>query len=215
LEATTIQRPSSSRPIATLDAASADALPIFVAGGRLRHHAVRMAAGALALLLAAWLAALTAGLIGLSPLPKLGFPSGSDRPADPPRSHSAATGRARTHDPISGLSGLKRAASRAAAGAATPSASPNATSPSLAASSSSTAGAVPETTETTGSAGGSGSVADSTSTDTGSTTRSTPTREQSSAPSTTDDRSTTSPRYSADASRQTSSTDVRDTATGR
>ncbi len=58
----------------TLEQSSGDASPVFVAGGRHRSHAVRLAAATLGLLLAVWLAALVAGLVGFSPLPKLTFP---------------------------------------------------------------------------------------------------------------------------------------------
>ena len=59
---------------ANLEQSSADASPVFVTGGRRRNHAVRLAAAALGLLLAGWLAALAAGLVGLSPLPELTLP---------------------------------------------------------------------------------------------------------------------------------------------
>ena len=59
---------------ATLEQSSGDTSPVFVAGGRHRSHAVRLAAATLGLLLAGWLAALVAGLVGFSPLPELTFP---------------------------------------------------------------------------------------------------------------------------------------------
>ena len=57
------QRPSNNR----LGTPS----PVFVAGGHRRAHAVRLAAATLGLLLAGWLAALAASLVGFSPLPEL------------------------------------------------------------------------------------------------------------------------------------------------
>lgn len=59
---------------ATLEQTSGDTSPVFVTGRRHRSHAVRLAAAALGLLLAGWLAALVAGLVGFSPLPELTFP---------------------------------------------------------------------------------------------------------------------------------------------
>jgi hypothetical protein len=61
-------------PAATIEQSSKDTSPVFVAGGRQRNHAVRLAAASLGLLLAGWLAALAAGLIGFSPLPELKLP---------------------------------------------------------------------------------------------------------------------------------------------
>ena len=65
---------------ATLEQSSRDASPVFVAGGRHRSHAVRLAAATLGLLLAGWLTALAAGLIGFSPLPELTLPGDRRRP---------------------------------------------------------------------------------------------------------------------------------------
>ena len=73
-------------PAATLEQSSKDTSPVFVAGGRHRNHAVRLAAATLGLLLAGWLAALAAGLIGFSPLPELTLPgtgSAQSAPAPP------------------------------------------------------------------------------------------------------------------------------------
>jgi hypothetical protein len=61
-------------PAATIEQSSKDTTPVFVAGGRRRNHAVRLTAATLGLLLAGWLAALAAGLIGFSPLPELTLP---------------------------------------------------------------------------------------------------------------------------------------------
>ena len=61
-------------------------MPVFVAGGRHRNHAVRLAVATLGLLLAGWLTALAAGLIGFSPLPELtlsGTGSAQSAPAPP------------------------------------------------------------------------------------------------------------------------------------
>lgn len=61
-------------PAATIEQSSKDTTPVFVAGGRHRNHAVRLAAATLGLLFAGWLTALAAGLIGFSPLPALTLP---------------------------------------------------------------------------------------------------------------------------------------------
>ena len=86
---------------------------MFVAGGRHRSHAVRLAAIALGLLLAGWLAAIAAGLIGFSALPELTLsrPGGAETaPALPnhgPRTtvgrdaRSAQTSPAASTDPAS------------------------------------------------------------------------------------------------------------------
>jgi hypothetical protein len=72
-------------PAATIERSSNDTSPVFVAGGRHRNHAVRLAAATLGLLLAGWLTALAAGLIGFSPLPELALPStGSAQTAPAP-----------------------------------------------------------------------------------------------------------------------------------
>jgi hypothetical protein len=72
-------------PAATIEQSSNDTSPVFVAGGRHRNHAVRLAAGTLGLLLAGWLTALAAGLIGFSPLPELTLPgAGSAQSAQAP-----------------------------------------------------------------------------------------------------------------------------------
>jgi hypothetical protein len=65
---------------ANLEQSSGHALPVFVTGRRHRGHAVRLAAATLGLLLVGWMAALVAGLVGFSPLPKLTLPgAGADR----------------------------------------------------------------------------------------------------------------------------------------
>ena len=61
-------------PAAILEQSSEPTSPVFVAGGRRRNLGVRLIAAALGLLLAGWLAALAAGLIGFSPLPELALP---------------------------------------------------------------------------------------------------------------------------------------------
>jgi hypothetical protein len=72
-------------PAATIEQSSKDTTPVFVAGGRHRNHAARLAAATLGLLLAGWLAALAAGLIGFSPLPELTLPgTGSAQSAPSP-----------------------------------------------------------------------------------------------------------------------------------
>jgi hypothetical protein len=87
---------------ATLDQPSKDTAPVFVAGGRHRSRAVRLAAAAFGLLLAGWLAAIAAGLIGFSALPELTLsrPGGAETaPASPnhgPRTMGPAAGSAQT-----------------------------------------------------------------------------------------------------------------------
>ncbi|MEK6271554.1 MAG: hypothetical protein AABM42_02775 [Actinomycetota bacterium] len=72
-------------PAATIEQSPKDTSSVFVTGGRHRNHAVRLAAATLGLLLAGWLAALAAGLIGFSPLPELTLPgTGSVRSAPAP-----------------------------------------------------------------------------------------------------------------------------------
>jgi hypothetical protein len=63
---------------ATLEQSSGDTSPVFVTGRRHRSHAVRLAATTLGVLLACWLAALVAGLVGFSPLPELTLPGTGD-----------------------------------------------------------------------------------------------------------------------------------------
>ena len=73
-------------PAATIEQSSKGTPQVFVAGGRHRNHAVRLAAATLGLLLAGWLTALAAGLIGFSPLPELTLPgtgSAHSGPAPP------------------------------------------------------------------------------------------------------------------------------------
>jgi hypothetical protein len=88
-------------PAATIEQSSKDTLPVFVAGARHRNHAVRLAAASLGLLLAGWLAALAAGLIGFSPLPELKLPgtaSAQSAPAPPDQGPQPARERdARAH----------------------------------------------------------------------------------------------------------------------
>jgi hypothetical protein len=78
----------------TLEQSSTDALPVFVAGGRRRNHAVRLAAATLGLLIAAWLVALAAGLMGFSPLPKLTLPGTGTAQTPPDRASQPGTERA-------------------------------------------------------------------------------------------------------------------------
>jgi hypothetical protein len=82
-------------PAATIEQSSKDTTPVFVAGGRHRSHAVRLTAATLGLLLAGWLAALAAGLIGFSQLPELALPgtgSAQTAPARPEQGLQPATG---------------------------------------------------------------------------------------------------------------------------
>jgi hypothetical protein len=84
-------------PAATIEQSSKDTSPVFVAGARHRNHAVRLAAASLGLLLAGWLAALAAGLIGFSPLPELKLPgtgSAQSAPAPPDQGPQPARERA-------------------------------------------------------------------------------------------------------------------------
>lgn len=83
-------------PAATIEQSSNDTTPVFVAGGRHRNHAVRLAAAILGLLLAGWLTALAAGLIGFSPLPELTLPgTGSAQTAPAPPDQGAQPARVR------------------------------------------------------------------------------------------------------------------------
>jgi len=70
-------------PAATLEQSSKDTSPVFVAGGRRRNHAVRLAAATVGLFFAGWLVALAAGLIGFSPLPELALPGTGDAQTGP------------------------------------------------------------------------------------------------------------------------------------
>jgi hypothetical protein len=111
---------------ATFKQPSKDTAPVFVAGGRHRSHAVRLAAAAFGLLLAGWLAAIAAGLIGFSPLPELTLsrPGGAETaPAPPthgPRTVGQNVGSAQTSLAASGTergSADASAASRGVPGA--------------------------------------------------------------------------------------------------
>ena len=83
-------------PAATIEQSSNDTTPVFVAGGRHRNHAVRLAAATLGLLLAGWLTALAAGLIGFSPLPELTLPgTGSAQTAPAPPDQGPQPARVR------------------------------------------------------------------------------------------------------------------------
>jgi hypothetical protein len=82
-------------PAATLEQSSTDALPVFVAGGRRRNGAVRLAAATLGLLLGAWLVALAVGLIGFSPLPKLALPLTDTAQTAPPPDQASEPGTER------------------------------------------------------------------------------------------------------------------------
>ena len=91
-------------PAAILEQSSEPTSPVFVAGGRRRNLGVRLIAAALGLLLAGWLAALAAGLIGFSPLPELALPgtgNGQTAPAAPEQGPGAAGERtaASAHGP--------------------------------------------------------------------------------------------------------------------
>jgi hypothetical protein len=97
---------------ATLDQPSKDTAPVFVAGGRHRSHAVRLAAIALGLLLAGWLAAIAAGLIGFSSLPELTLSRPGGAGTAPAPSHHVT----RTMDHDAGGAQASPAASRAARG---------------------------------------------------------------------------------------------------
>ena len=58
------------------EGSSTNPVPVFVADGRRRHHAVRLLGGTLGLLLAGWLAALAVGIVGVGSLPAIPFPDG-------------------------------------------------------------------------------------------------------------------------------------------
>src|SRR5437773_1126653 len=112
---------------ATIEQSTVEQAPVFVSDGRGRNHAVRVAAAALGLLLAGWLAALGAGLIGFSALPELALPgAGATRsapaPPDQAPADQGATGRdtkARGSSTASRVAPRARAGSSAKASAAT------------------------------------------------------------------------------------------------
>jgi hypothetical protein len=80
-------------PAAIFEHSSSDEhAPVFVADGRRRHHAVRLAAATLGLLLAGWLAALVGGLVGFAPLPELALPGTGQREAPPAPPHLQSGG---------------------------------------------------------------------------------------------------------------------------
>jgi hypothetical protein len=58
------------------EGSSTNPVPVFVADGRRRHHAVRLLGATLGLLLAGWLAALATGIVGFGALPALPLPGG-------------------------------------------------------------------------------------------------------------------------------------------
>jgi hypothetical protein len=93
-------------PVATLEQSTAERSPVFVANGRRRNHGVRVAAATLGILLAGWLAALAAGLIGFAPLPKLAVPGTSPAKSAPVPPEPASSGQTAMHrDPAArGLS---------------------------------------------------------------------------------------------------------------
>ena len=114
-------------PAATLEQSSKDTSPVFVAGGRRRNHAVRLAAATLGLLLAGWLTALAAGLIGFSPLPELTLPgtgSAQSAPAPPEqgpsRRGSATRQRSRVADRFASGAGRRQGERGGAAARRTP-----------------------------------------------------------------------------------------------
>jgi hypothetical protein len=72
------------------EGSATDHMPVFVAGGRRRHNAVRLAGTTLGLLLAGWLAALAAGVIGFGPLPGLSLP-GADHANPAPAGDAGST----------------------------------------------------------------------------------------------------------------------------
>ncbi len=73
-------------------ASTAEQLPVFVADGRRRNRAVRLLAATAGLLLAGWLAALAAGLVGLAPLPRLALPGAGQGDAISAPQHPVAGG---------------------------------------------------------------------------------------------------------------------------
>jgi hypothetical protein len=104
---------------------STDGLPIFVASGRGRKHAVRLAATTVGVLLAAWLAALAAGLIGFAPLPQLTLPAADHGDAIPtvrsPRIGESLVARASAKRAGGLQSKVRREAKRGHAGSRPPS----------------------------------------------------------------------------------------------
>jgi hypothetical protein len=83
-------------PAATLEQTSGDRTPVFVSDGHRRTHAVRVGGAGLGLLLAAWLVALAAGLVGFTPLPELALPgTGAARTAPAPTDRASQPGAER------------------------------------------------------------------------------------------------------------------------
>jgi hypothetical protein len=87
-------------PVATLEHSSKDRAPVFVSGGHRRARAVRVAASALGVLLAGWLVALAAGLVGFTPLPELALPgTGATRAAPALPERASETGAEHSANP--------------------------------------------------------------------------------------------------------------------
>ena len=74
--------------------ATTQQLPVFVTAGRHRHHAVRLAAATVGLLLAGWLAALLVGLVGFAPLGELPLPGSGHGQSGPATTPSICSSRA-------------------------------------------------------------------------------------------------------------------------
>jgi hypothetical protein len=136
-------------------------IPVFVAEGRGRHHAVRVAGGTLGLLLAGWLAALAAGLIGFAPLPAISLPGVNQaKPAPVAQPGTRATHSSVTNGPPSAASvGDSRAersnAAPSSAGGKASASHSGAVATGIAGSTSGPSGSVSSTPTTTGTGGGS------------------------------------------------------------
>jgi len=78
------------------EGSSTEAIPVFVAEGRRRHHFVRLFGATLGLLLAGWLAALATGIVGFAPLPAIPLPGiGPSHPTPPTHAAPVAADPAR------------------------------------------------------------------------------------------------------------------------
>jgi hypothetical protein len=136
-------------------------IPVFVAEGRRRHHAVRLAGATLGLLLAGWVAALAVGLIGLAPLPAISLPGANQAKPAPvvPPNAGASHPQVTNGPPVAAREVEGQRARSSAAPSSTDgktSASPTgAVATGTAGSTSGSSGSVSSTPATTGTGGGS------------------------------------------------------------
>jgi hypothetical protein len=185
------------------EGSSTNPIPVFVAEGRHRHHAVRVAGATLGLLLAGWLAALAAGLIGFAPLPAISLPGVKQaKPAPVAQPGTRASHSPVTNGPLSGDSRAERSnAVPSSAGGNAAASHSGAAATGSAGSNSGSSGSVSSTPATTGTGGGStakpsGTGGGSTAppSGTGGTSQSNPGSEPSWTPPTTGTKGATPPR---------------------